>query len=154
MLTIFPKDFTVLVNFGISTGDLKRQVTNSSAFFTPERLKSLRLAISSRARVNPSRVIIGAPLPDVNTLNITIAPRRGNQDGQKRQAGVAQSVEISTADAAQKLLLPIDSSQNTGLSSSLAENGIGTLMAYEIFSLFSPLTLLISIIILLTYFNF
>lgn len=45
--------------------------------------------------------------------------------GLKRQTGVSQVNEITTADAAMKLLQS-DSAQNSGLSQSLAENGIGT----------------------------
>ena len=47
--------------------------------------------------------------------------------GLKRQTGVSQANEITTVDAAMKLLQPSDASANTGLSSSLAENGIGAL---------------------------
>lgn len=117
-----PQGFYALVSFALS--DSSNPSSDLSDFLTPARLIALRLGIANMAQLDPNRIIISIPLDNVNILNISITPPHSNDGNKKRQAGVAQTVEISTAVAAQKLLQPTDSSKNTGLSSSLAENGI------------------------------
>ena len=108
----------------------KRQLS-AADFLNSSKLSPLRVSIASRAKVPLTRVTVGIPIPTVSTMNITISPpaRRLEKDT-KRQIGVASNAEITTAEAAQKLLQPIDAFENTGLSTSLAENGIGAIFFF------------------------
>jgi len=132
--------YTVLVTLTDPNLDRKRQKTETRNI-TSINLRGIRLAVATRTKLPLPRASVVQPTPigAASTplfLNVTILPPDSRKK-LKRQSSASALSEITTADAAARLLTP-GTYGSSALSQSLAENGVGrNLLSPSPFILFS-----------------
>jgi hypothetical protein len=128
-LTRCPQVFSVV--FGFNTYDDAGSTKRQSRELLSSKLANLRATVAAKTKISLARATVVQPVATKPVLNITVFPpitrtsltppkSRG-----KRQAALSDVAEITTADAAAKLLRgSLDDEEDNIISESLAQNGL------------------------------